>query len=56
MFTGIVAAVGKLVRVTPTADGARIHVAAPELDLADGQLWRLELGHDVCCAGHFVTH
>ena len=48
MFTGIVTAIGKLAGVTPTADGARIHVAAPGLDLADGQLGESIAVNGVC--------
>ena len=35
MFTGIVAATGKITHVAPLADGVRLTVAAPQLGLAD---------------------
>ena len=35
MFTGIVAAVGRIVRVEPLAKGVRLTIDAPDLDLAD---------------------
>lgn len=38
MFTGIVTAVGSIAAVSRTAGGVRIQVAAPELQLADGQI------------------
>jgi len=35
MFSGIVAAQGRIVELAPLADGVRLVVAAPELDLSD---------------------
>ena len=48
MFTGIVAAMGQLARVTTTVDGARIEVAAPGLQLADGQVGESIAVNGVC--------
>lgn len=50
MFTGIVTAIGRLERVTPTADGARIKVFAQGLDLADGQI-----GESIAVSGVCLT-
>ncbi len=35
MFTGIVSAIGKIVRIEPLAKGVRLTIAAPALDLTD---------------------
>lgn len=50
MFTGIVTAVGKLARVTPTVDGARIQVqvSAPGLQLTDGLVGESIAVNGVC--------
>jgi riboflavin synthase len=48
MFTGIVTAIGQLARVTPNADGARIRVHAPGLNLADGVLGESIAVNGVC--------
>lgn len=48
MFTGIVTAVGSIAAVSRTAGGVRIQVAAPELQLADGQIGESIAVNGVC--------
>jgi riboflavin synthase len=48
MFTGIVAAVGAIAAVNPTAGGVRIRVAASGLALADGQVGESIAVNGVC--------
>ncbi len=48
MFTGIITAVGSIAAVHPTAGGARIRVAAPGLELADGQVGESIAVNGVC--------
>ena len=55
MFTGIVTAIGQLARVRPNADGARIHVHAPGLNLADGVLGESIAVNGVCLTVATVT-
>lgn len=54
MFTGLVAAVGRIVRVEPLADnaagGVRLHINAGELDLAD-----VRIGDSIAVQGACMT-
>jgi riboflavin synthase len=53
MFSGIVAAVGHITRITPRDDGAgtvRLTIAAGELDLAD-----IGIGDSIACGGVCLT-
>jgi len=54
MFTGLVAAVGRIVRVEPLADnaagGVRLHIDAGELDLAD-----VRIGDSIAVQGACMT-
>ncbi len=55
MFTGIVTAVGTLATVTATAGGVRIAVAAPHLDLADGQVGESIAVNGVCLTAIVIS-
>lgn len=48
MFTGIITVVGVVAAVTPTSGGVRIHVNAPDLGLADGQIGESIAVNGVC--------
>lgn len=50
MFTGIITAVGRVATVSPTEGGVRIHVSAPDLGLADGQV-----GESIAVSGVCLT-
>ena len=50
MFSGIVAAQGRIVELTPLADGVRLVVDAPELDLSD-----VILGDSIANSGVCLT-
>lgn len=48
MFTGIVTAIGSISEVKATAGGVRLTVAAPDLNLADGQVGESIAVNGVC--------
>lgn len=50
MFTGIVAAVGRIREITPLEDGVRLHIDVGELDMAD-----VALGDSICVSGVCLT-
>jgi riboflavin synthase len=50
MFTGIVAAVGKIVKITPLGDGARLTISAGSLGLGD-----VKLGDSIAIQGACMT-
>lgn len=50
MFTGIIAAVGKITQRTPLAQGVRLTIAAPGLDLTD-----VKLGDSIAHSGVCLT-
>lgn len=55
MFTGIVTSIGRIDAVEPTAGGARIRVAAPELGLADGQIGESIAVNGVCLTAIVIS-
>jgi riboflavin synthase len=50
MFTGIIAAVGRIAEITPTSGGVRMRIAAGRLDLAD-----VALGDSIAVNGVCLT-
>ncbi|MEQ1772701.1 MAG: riboflavin synthase [Burkholderiales bacterium] len=55
MFTGIVTAVGTIAAVDATTGGVRIRVAAPGLDLLDGQVGESIATNGVCLTAVVIT-
>ncbi|MBM3343394.1 MAG: riboflavin synthase [Betaproteobacteria bacterium] len=56
MFTGIVTAVGSIATVRPTQGGVRLHVNAPGLGLADGQIGESIAVNGVCLTAIAFSH
>ena len=50
MFSGIIAAIGKIEHITPTAGGLRLRIDAGRLDLTD-----VQLGDSIACNGVCLT-
>lgn len=48
MFTGIIESTGSLAAVTPTSDGLRLWISAPELDFSDVKLGDSIASNGVC--------
>ena len=55
MFTGIVTAIGSISAVEPAAGGMRLRVAAPDLNLADGQVGESIAVNGVCLTAIAVS-
>jgi len=51
MFTGIVAAVGRIETIKPAPGGVRLHIATAALDMGDVQLGDSIAGNGVCLTG-----